>query len=160
MNQDEEIKRLYLEMYDLLMSYAKGVLEDYALAEEAVQETFRIACSKPEDLLSSKNPNGWLTNTLKNVMSNTKRTRARLNHLFMVLIQLNEWSAEVDGGELDVDVLYANLTDDKDYQLLKKVVLEQRTMLEVSSELGISLEACAKRVQRAKKALKKKLSEN
>lgn len=85
----EIIQQLYLEMYDLLMSYAYGALNNYTLAEEAVQETFRIACSKPESLLNSPNRKGWLTNTLKYVLQNTKRVHGRLKQMKERLSQLN-----------------------------------------------------------------------
>ena len=160
MNQDEEIKRLYMEMYDSLISYAYAVLQNNALAEEAVQETFRIACVKPNALFDSKNPKGWIVNTLKNVINNTKRSRAKMNSLLVSLLQSNKWNIKGCYDEVDVDVLYSNLLGDADYQLLKKVALEQKTLLEISCELGISVEACTKRVQRARKALRKKLSEN
>ena len=65
------IEALYLEMFELLFSYARSSLENDSLAEEAVQETFRIACLKPSELCASPNPKGWLVNTLKNVIRNT-----------------------------------------------------------------------------------------
>jgi len=42
--QHREIEKLYVEMYELLLAYARSSLKNEALAEEAVQETFRIAC--------------------------------------------------------------------------------------------------------------------
>ena len=83
-----------------------------------------------------------------------------MNSLLVSLLQLNQWNTKGCYDEVDVDVLYSNLLGDADYQLLKKVALEQKTLLEISCELGISVEACTKRVQRARKALRKKLSEN
>ena len=54
--QRKEIEQLYMQMYDMLTAYARSSLSEEALAEEAVQETFRIACQKPEDLCDSPNP--------------------------------------------------------------------------------------------------------
>ena len=48
--QRKLISELYLEMFDKLIVYAHSSLENDALAEEAVQETFRIACQSPEKL--------------------------------------------------------------------------------------------------------------
>ena len=59
----QEIDRLYLQMYTRLFEYARSVLPNDALAEEAVQDTFAIACKKPEALLRSPNPPGWLVVT-------------------------------------------------------------------------------------------------
>ena len=59
-DQHKKIEAFYLEMYDLLFFYARNAMENDARAEEAVQETFRIVCTKPEDLFSSPNPKGWI----------------------------------------------------------------------------------------------------
>ncbi|MGN1031100.1 MAG: RNA polymerase sigma factor [Butyricicoccaceae bacterium] len=157
-NQEEQIRRLYLEMYDLLLAYAYSVLKNYALAEEAVQDTFRIACAKADQLLASPNPQGWLKNTLKYVLLNMQHSRARLNNLMIELIQSDQWKAQGKCDEEDVDVLYSDLSQDENFQLLKEIILKQRSMLEVAQQLGISVEACKKRVQRAKKDLQTKLS--
>ena len=65
MEQRKQLEQLYREMNDLLKGYAYSKLADWSRAEEAVQETFRIACGKQEILLDSENPKGWLMNTLK-----------------------------------------------------------------------------------------------
>lgn len=54
--QNHFIEELYIEMHDKLTVYAQSALDDPSQAEEAVQDTFRIACAKPDDLLSSNNP--------------------------------------------------------------------------------------------------------
>ena len=43
-------------------------------------------------------------------------------------------------------------------QLLKRIALDRCTMLEVAQDLGISVETCKKRVQRARKRLQQKLA--
>ena len=72
MNKDIEsnklIEQLYFEMYNKLFLYAQSALRDHCLAEEAVQETFRIDCAKADRLAESENRQGWLINTLKNVL--------------------------------------------------------------------------------------------
>ena len=77
--QSEQIERLYFELFAQMTAYAGSVLKNRALAEEAVQETFRIACMKPESLCASPNPKGWLLLTLKNVLHNTVRSVASAN---------------------------------------------------------------------------------
>lgn len=62
------IDRLYDEQYEQLLMYAQAVLSDVALAEDAVQETFRIACHKAGSLAASPNPPGWLFQTLRNTI--------------------------------------------------------------------------------------------
>lgn len=73
------IEQLYLEMYDMLIIYARCSFKEESLAEEAVQETFQIACQKPDKLCESLNPKGWLVNTLKFTIRNMKRSRENAN---------------------------------------------------------------------------------
>ncbi|MGB8455945.1 MAG: sigma-70 family RNA polymerase sigma factor [Anaerocolumna sp.] len=158
-NQRDDIEKLYQEMFYSMLAYAQNALNGRALAEEAVQDTFRIACAKAENLLSSPNPKGWLLNTLKHVIRNTIRSRAYLNRLVIASLDFDEnISPEKEYiDDLKIDLLFSDLADDEDYKLIKKIALDKCTILEVAEELGISVEACHKRVQRAKKRLKKRI---
>lgn len=154
-NQRRAIESLYKEMFYPLSAYAQSALNDRSLAEEAVQDTFRIACAKANDFLSSPNPRGWLLNTLKYVIKNTVRSRAYLNSMVVSTLDFDENIIPKDTDVPDIDFLYSDMADNEDYKLLKKIALDKYSMLEASQELGISVEACKKRVQRAKKKLKK-----
>lgn len=157
--QKHSIEELYVEMYNKLMVYAQSALDDSSQTEEAVQDTFRIACAKADDLLSSNNPRGWLFKTLKNVIKNTLHSRARLNNL-LISIDVDTYVEDINSkSEENIDLIYSNFADKEDYKLLKRIALERSTMLEVAQELGISVEACKKRVQRARKKLQKYLKE-
>lgn len=48
------IEELYIDLYPKLLRYATNSLGDLHLAEEAVQETFRIACAKFVQLMRVK----------------------------------------------------------------------------------------------------------
>lgn len=150
-----EIERLYKEMYPALYAYALRVLQNPALAEEAIQEAFCIACAKQGQLLSNPKPQGWIMMTLKHVMQNMLRTQQKLQRM-LSLSDGEELPADKP-DLLNVDLLFGNVADSEDFQLLKRVALEQCTMSELAQELGISVEACKKRVQRARKRLQKKL---
>ncbi|MCH5353780.1 MAG: sigma-70 family RNA polymerase sigma factor [Acutalibacter sp.] len=157
--QARYIERLYTEMYDSLCSYAYGILKNPHLAEEAAQETFQVACGKPADLISSKNPKGWLMKVLKNVLRNTLRRRATLE----------KFISEAESADIDliadpapgsnVDLMYSDMLTEAEFQLLKRVAIDQYTMLEAAEALGITVEACKKRVQRAGKKLRRKIEE-
>ena len=157
LNQEEEkyIEQLYREMYTCLFFYAKNAQGNKALAEEAVQDTFRIACIKPESLMSSKNPRGWLINTLKNVIRNRRRTEARLNNLLLAAMSAYEPQGKATVDTAEFHAAYSGALGEDDFQLLINIVIRKYTMLEAAEELGISVEACKKRVQRAKKRLLK-----
>ena len=156
--QSRDIARLYKEMYDKLYTYAHAILQEKELSEELVQETFRVACDRPSELLSSKNPKGWLMNTLKNVMWNVQRRRATMA----------KYIVAVEAGDIDrilvpdpgsnIDLMYSGLISEAEFQLVKRIAIDRYTMLEAAEELGISVETCKKRVQRAKDKLRKNLS--
>ena len=157
LNQEEEkyIEQLYREMYTCLFFYAKNAQGNKSLAEEAVQDTFRIACIKPESLMRSKNPRGWLINTLKNVIRNRRRTEARLNNLLLAAMSACEPQSKATVAAAEFHAAYADALGKDDFQLIINIVIRRYTMLEVAEELGITVEACKKRVQRAKKRLQK-----
>lgn len=152
-HENKIIEQLYREMFSKLYIYAVSLLNDSSLAEEAVQDTFRIACTKANSFLKSPNPQGWLFNTLKNVIKNIKKAQAKLNVLFDALFAV-EMNSSAD-PELDFRITYSELLGSEDFKLLELIVLNKYTILEASQELGISLEACKKRLHRAKKKLAK-----
>ena len=158
MPDEDPIAQLYQEMYGRMVAYASSVLEDRALAEEAVQDTFCIFCTKAETTLQHENPRGWLMRTLQNVMRNTQRRRAAMSRLIMQSLQTEDLEELLVYDEEDVDVLYGDVSARADFQLLKRVVLDGCTMLEAAEEQGITVEACKKRIQRIRTYLKKKLS--
>lgn len=156
---EEQITKLYQEMYGRMVAYASSVLGDRNLAEEMVQDTFCIFCTKAETTLQHENPQGWLMRTLQNVMRNMQRHRATMNRLMMKALRVEDWETLLVYDHEDVDLLYGDLAARADFQMLKRVVLDGCTMLEAAEEYGISVEACKKRIQRLRTHLKKKLSD-
>lgn len=156
---EAQIVKLYQEMYGRMLAYASSVLGDRNLAEEAVQDTFCIFCAKAEAALPHENPQGWLMRTLQYVMRNMQRHRAAANRLIMKSLQVEHLEELLVYDEEDVDLLYGDLAARADFQLLKRVVLDGCTMLEAAEEVGITVEACKKRIQRIRAYLKKKLAD-
>lgn len=152
-----EIEGLYFELFEQMRIYAVSALENEALAEEAVQETFRIACMKPEQLCECPNPRGWLFNTLKYVIQNTRKIRNRAINLLAEYAAHREVAPQWSVDAIDPDILYEDVLDSEEYQLLKAYALEGKSLLELAQERGISLDACKKRLQRAKEKLKQKI---
>lgn len=160
MGAGEYLEQLYGEMYPLLLRYAQAALEgDEGQAEETVQEAFAIAWAKITVLQASPNPRGWMMETLKHVIQNTRRSREKARHMAAAVALAG--GGEVSGmDETSVDVLYGDLTGNEAYELMKAYALEHQTVEELASARGISPEACKKRVQRARKQLKKYFEKN
>ena len=150
------VEQLYKDLYPALHVYALRVLGEPALAEEAIQDAFCIACAKREDLLRSGEPRGWIVCTLKYVMRNMLRTQAKTANLLSLFQSMEKPDQAED--TVNVDVLFGDIADSEDFQLLKRIALDRCTMLEIAEDLGISVEACKKRVQRARKRLRERLA--
>lgn len=155
-DQRKRIEEFYLEMYDRLFIYARSALDNESLAEEAIQETFRIVCMKPEDLLSSPNPKGWIVNTLKYTIQNMKRSRDKANVLLTQYLAANSRVAFSE-DRIRLEVTYENVARSEEFSLIKEMAVDGRSHLEMAQSRGISVAACKKRVQRAKEFLRRKI---
>lgn len=154
--QIQQIEKLYLEMYDILYYRAQAVLRSDALAEEAVQETFRIACGKPEELLCSSKPQGWLVNTMKHLLGNMHRRQLRTQEVLRTAqVQFTKPFDEIS-DHLTLELLYGKLADTDGFRLLLEMS-EGRSVREMAAARGISQSTCKKRIQRAKASLKKEI---
>jgi len=152
-----EIERLYLQLYPLLFEYARSSLSSDSLAEEAVQDTFRIACQKPEAMINSPNPEGWIMNTLKNVLKNTIRNQNISRRILLDYFASNINDITVTNDRVGLEILYEDVADLEEFKMVKAMALEGKSYLEMSQELGISMAACRKRMQRARETLRKKI---
>lgn len=155
--QSKQIEQLYLELFDRMMAYARSCLQSESQAEEAVQETFRIACVKPAELYSSPNPRGWLLNTLKFTIRNKKKNNENANRLLTDYIASQSKEDAFSEDNFPLELLYGPLAQSEEFQLLREMAVEGRSQLEMAQARGISLNACKKRVQRAKEYLRIKL---
>lgn len=153
----KEIHRLYLQMYSKLFEYARSSLDNDAMAEEAVHDTFAIACQKPESLCNSANPEGWLVLTLKNVISNTLRSQNAAKRILINYIATNSNEFTASNDQVGLEILYDDIKELEEFELLKERVLAGKSYLQIANERGISVVSCRKRMQRAKELLRKKI---
>ena len=155
--QNRMIDELYREMFEKMKVYACCSLDNEALAEEAVQETFRIACQKPEQLCESANPRGWLVQTLKYTIRNIQRNRETAKRIMekYLMTQIDDFTFSED--RIDFHILYENVADTEELKLLAEMAIEGRSHLEMANSRGISVSACKKRVQRAKETLRRRI---
>ncbi len=155
--QHQYIQELYYEMYDPMLSYARSNLPSEDLAEEAVQEAFRVACQKPEQVCQSPNPRGWLVQTLKFIIRNIKASQDTTARLIERYAQNKGDDLLGSTDTLALRTLYGNIVDTEEFRLLVEMAIEGRSHLEMAQKRGISVDACKKRVQRAKEYLRQKI---
>ena len=155
--QRDRIEQIYIEMYDQLMNFGRSSLKSEALAEEAIQETFRIACTKPDDFLTSPNPKGWIVIALKNTIRNEKRARANAQRLLISYAELQGKGEAFSEDKVSLETSYVNVAHLEEFKLLNEMAVEGKSHLEMAKARGISVAACKKRVQRAKEKLREKI---
>lgn len=153
--QKELIEQLFIEMYEKLVTYARCSLPEASLAEEAVQETFRIACQKPESLQNSPNPQGWLVNTLKHTIRNIKHNRATAGRILAQYLQVSRDDMPPEDS-FSIKEAYRSVINLEEYKLLKEFAIDGRSHLEMATARGISINTCKKRLQRVKENLRNK----
>jgi RNA polymerase sigma-70 factor (ECF subfamily) len=112
---------------------------------------------KPEDLLSSPNQKGWIISTLKFTIQNMKRSRDRANVLLTQYLAAHSNSVAFSEDRISLEVTYENVAHLEEFQLIKEMAVEGKSHLEMAASRGISVDACKKRVQRAKEFLKRKI---
>ena len=149
------MRQLYIKHYNYLIRFAHRFVKN-DLAEDLVQETFLIAQKRLDCVLSSKNPTGWLINTLKNVIGNTYQRRQFIYTKLIPEMLIDESGEYV----YSVNDMYAGLIDEEALSLLIWVYCEDISYQDAASRLGISLSACKKRIQRAKMTLKRAIEQN
>ena len=145
------LELLYKDMYVVLLSYANASMENETLADEAVQDTFRIAWAKSAELLNCADPRAWLMLTLKNVIRNTRKELTELNQLFISF----ELAHDESGQDIQNDLL-----THEEYELLTRIVLQKYTISAAAKEQGISIESCRKKVRLIKQKLRKNRQSN
>ena len=152
-----EIERLYLQLYPLLFEYARSSLSSDSLAEEVGQDAFRIDCQKPEAVARSPNPEGWMVNTLQNVLHNTIRSQNISRRILLDYFASNISDISVSNDKIGLEILYEDVADLEEFKMVKAMAFDGKSYLEMSKDLGISMAACRKRMQRARETLRKKI---
>lgn len=110
-------KRMLLELYP--------ILKDMPSAQVAIQEAARIACQKPEEMMSSPNPAGWLRKTAGLVAKNMLREQARQKRTFLpleVLLPESEPS-EWDDSDRELVQLCLDVVSEEDFTLFRRARL-------------------------------------
>ena len=139
-----------------LFIYANAVLRDPEQAKDVVQDTFHESLRRIDVFATHENPGGWLMSTLKNKLKENERMRRR------DLCRLLSLDADFpDERNLPEELVVAQpepqeesviekveVLTPEEYQLLKRLVFDRASHLEVAQEFGISVYASQKRLER------------
>ena len=158
--QDKLLEKLFRENYNKFELYACALLQDQKSAQTAVQTAFLIACTNIDDLMASPNPVGWMMQTIKNVTRNMRRRRNRELMLVLPLAELTIEPGKADSYTVELWDQCKTILSPEELDLVKSVVIDGISYVEKAEELGITMWACYKKVERALKKLRKGLSED
>lgn len=158
--QDRLIETLHHLYFNKLTLYAMSILRDPIRAQDVVQDTFHEAIVHIDKLMEHENPGGWLMLTLKNKIRESERSRRRYIARFLSLESdiATELIAEIeqpaDSDRQTLLKIEEILTKEEKY-LLKRLIFNNASHLEVSQELGITVWACQKRLERVRQKLRR-----
>ena len=155
------INSYILSHYSKLLGITFGALHNQYKAEEAVQQVFLIASKKPDALINSPNPVGWLVNTLKNVIANMRRSDFADERLLARAAALHENTAqEIDIDDLlTIETLWPDIIKTPEFQFLKLFIYDGLSDSEVAEMYGITYLACRLRKSRYRKRLRELILE-
>lgn len=160
-DKNELVERLYRLHFKKLFIYANAVLRDPEQAKDVVQDTFHEALRRIDVFAKHENPGGWLMNTLKNKLKENERTRRRdLLRLLSLDADFPDESnlpeelvaAQPEPQEESVIEKVERVLTPEEYQLLKRLVFDRASHLEVAQEFGISVYASQKRWSESEKS--------
>lgn len=155
--QNQFLTEKYHEKRKFLLEYAESSLHNYALAEEAVQQAFEIACRKINDFSSSPNPDGWLTKTLSFVIRNIEH-RQRTEH--RVIAMMDDYRPDLVAAPeepVPLQIVFGSLVNSPQFHLVYEMEIVGKPLAEIAKDLGISEAACKKRAERSRKYLQRKM---
>ena len=158
-SQQTLINQLYDEHRYMLYNYAFSFFRNEDMSNEAVQETFRIACTKIGTLLQKENKAGWLVNVLKNTIKKAIDSKYKTAQYIAELPDDFDIEDVADDRPVDenVDILYSELAPNKDFQLIKEYVLESKSIKDIAQKYKISIAACKQRLSRGRKRFREEI---
>ena len=163
--QRDFVAGLFDITYGAMFTYASTALDDTFLAEEAVQNSYRIGCIKIDELRASDNPAGWLMNTLKFTVRNKRREILRRG-LEISIEEILEYPDSADKSLAENETKFMLYEDDhsnifleqvlnnNEHEIIRKIIYEKCTVNELAKEKGVTYEAFKTRYRRAKEKLK------
>ena len=168
-SQDGFFDILYQKQFRKMWLLAITLVEKPELAEEVVQDAFVEVLIHIDYLMTVERPDFWLQKTVRNKALHALRERTRDAKRLIELRAdglVDDLAArqladveETDSLSHTKQLIVETLTP-SEFHLSRRIAMEGASYRTVSEELGISISACQKKVQRIRKKLKKQLSRN
>ena len=144
------IEALYREMYDKLYRFANVRLGNHHLAQELVQDVFVLAQEKISDVRSSSNPQGWLMKALSNSLLHALRTKKMILARTVLLDENIAAPPPEPVSEYGLD----SFLQPEEWTIISLIYCYGFSIEETAEKMGITYEACRKRLYRTRKKIK------
>lgn len=152
------LQKLYQNHYRALFDYACHLGIGKEAAEDYVQDAFLTAIRHIEDLKQAGNPRRYLSQALKNVIGYQLRSIRYAVSLQRKLEAEAELSRDAPHrDELRPETLFGGSVKEEELKLLIRFYLDGWSQKELAQDMGISENACQKRITRAKEHLRSAL---
>ena len=157
--QELFFESFYRKHFEELTIYAFYYTRDWTMARYAAQDAFHVAVDKIDTFSSSPNPMGWMKKTVEYTAKNMMRAKKRQLQWLVSLEDLWDGPGAYDHYEVEDEQVNQceRILSPEEFRLLKRIALDKIPYVEVAEELGISMWACRKRVQRIEEKLRDKL---
>ena len=158
----------FKKKHQLYIRYAYANLKDSDDAEVIVQDAYVLALEKEIDIFSEEGRRR-LWKTLKYLV--LKKNRKKRNEQeaterytqeetgvsveeYVTEEKMAVWDAGMDEN---LDMLYPGLSEDKNFQIVKKVYIDGHSIMDCAKEWDCTYEAAKKRVARARQAVRERI---
>lgn len=153
--QDHFFTKLYIEHFDFLYSLACSLLHDDHFGYDLVQDTFQVALLRIDELMEHTNPTGWLVQTMKYKLAHILRDQKLLIELREEISAYPNERHAFEECENNWKERWEKVLSKVEISMLQRYYGEGYPIHIVAQEYGISVDACYKRLQRAKEKLRK-----
>lgn len=146
--EEETFDELWRQYYLLLKRYAHALLHDEALEKEALDELFCLVAQNLVSIMERPDPTGWLVDNAKHIIIRLMEDSAYHSTLFRRISQ---------HPQLFEAVLPNDLSPWEEW-LLTARYKDSRSIAEISSAVGISVDKCKVELFVARQHLEKSYS--
>lgn len=146
--QNELISKLFHENGKWLAQLAYRYTQSSELAEDLLQETMLIACTRIDILAEHENQIGWLVKTLWNL---AKREMKKFYHteVPLELDYIRDCSRENTEIELPMKFYLPPELNEKEKEIILMRIDQGMSYLEIAEMKGVSEDACRQQLSRA-----------
>ena len=146
-DQHDTIRSAFYEYSKVLAQHAMRCVCDSKTAEQLVQDTFVVACEKPETFCTHEKPLAWLFAVLNNKIKQEREDAYRHSH--------EEYKDELDQRETQpqepLEYILPRSLDPEERELLILRCEKNWSYEQIAEYKGIRVDACRQKFQRAKK---------